>query len=115
NSNAKTANGTSASSVRSLPSRRCATRRTKQPVGPLSHAGRAPRGREASRAMNSPSKAVVLAAARTPFGRLGGGLSPLEATTLGAAAVVAAVERSDIDPSEIEHVIMGQVLQAGAG
>jgi acetyl-CoA C-acetyltransferase len=61
------------------------------------------------------SKAVVLAAARTPFGRLGGALAPLEATTLGAAAVLAAIERSGIDPAEIEHVIMGQVLQAGVG
>ena len=66
--------------------------------------------------MNSTnSKAVVLAAARTPFGRLGGTLSPLEATTLGAAAVVAAIERSGIDPADIEHIVMGQVLQAGAG
>ena len=61
------------------------------------------------------SKAVVLAMARTPFGRLGGTLSPLEATTLGSAAVVAAIERSGVDPAEIEHLIMGQVLQAGAG
>ncbi len=61
------------------------------------------------------SKAVVLGTARTPFGRLGGALSPLEATTLGAAAVVAAIERSGIDPAEIEHIIMGQVLQAGVG
>ena len=61
------------------------------------------------------SKAVVLAAARTPFGRLGGTLAPLEATTLGSAAVVAAIERAGIDPAEIEHVVMGQVLQAGAG
>lgn len=61
------------------------------------------------------SNAVVLGLARTPFGRLGGGLSALEATTLGAAALVAAIERSGIDPAEIEHVIMGQVLQAGAG
>jgi acetyl-CoA C-acetyltransferase len=61
------------------------------------------------------SKAVVLGTARTPFGRLGGTLSPLEATTLGAVALVAAIERSGIDPAEIEHVIMGQVLQAGAG
>ncbi len=66
--------------------------------------------------MNSnSSKAVVLATARTPFGRLGGGLSSLEATTLGAAAVLAALQRSGIDPAEIEHVLMGQVLQAGAG
>jgi len=61
------------------------------------------------------SKAVVLATARTPFGRLGGTLAPLEATTLGAAAVVAALERSGLDPAQIEHVVMGQVLQAGAG
>lgn len=61
------------------------------------------------------SKAVVLSTARTPFGRLGGTLSPLEATTLGATAVVAAIERSGIDPAEIEHIIMGHVLQAGAG
>lgn len=61
------------------------------------------------------SNAVVLGLARTPFGRLAGGLSPLEATTLGSAALVAAIERSGIDPAEIEHVIMGQVLQAGAG
>jgi acetyl-CoA C-acetyltransferase len=61
------------------------------------------------------SKAVVLGTARTPFGRLGGALSPLEATTLGAAALVAATERSGIDAADIEHVIMGQVLQAGAG
>lgn len=61
------------------------------------------------------SKAVVLAAARTPFGRLGGTLAPLEATTLGAAAVVAAIQRSGLDPAEIEHLVMGQVLQAGAG
>ncbi len=61
------------------------------------------------------SKAVVLAAARTPFGRLGGTLSPLEATTLGATAVVAALERSGLDRAQVEHIIMGQVLQAGAG
>ncbi len=61
------------------------------------------------------SKAVVLGTARTPFGRLGGALSPLEATTLGAAAVVAAIERSGVDPAEVEHIIMGQVLQAGVG
>ncbi|HET7815513.1 MAG TPA: thiolase family protein [Candidatus Baltobacteraceae bacterium] len=61
------------------------------------------------------SKAAVLATARTPFGRLSGGLAPLEATTLGAAAVVAALERAGIDRAEVEHVIMGQVLQAGAG
>jgi acetyl-CoA C-acetyltransferase len=53
--------------------------------------------------------------ARTPFGKLGGGLAPLSATTLGAVALNAAIERSKIDPSEIEHVTFGEVLQAGVG
>lgn len=61
------------------------------------------------------SKTVVLATARTPFGRLGGGLSPIPATSLGAAALAGAIERSGVDPADIEHVIMGHVLQAGAG
>lgn len=61
------------------------------------------------------SAAVVLSTARTPFGRLGGALAPLAATTLGADAIRNAVLRAGIDPAEIEHVIMGQVLQAGAG
>jgi acetyl-CoA C-acetyltransferase len=58
---------------------------------------------------------VVLATARTPFGRLGGALSSLSATTLGGDAIRNAVLRAGIDPAEIEHVIMGQVLQGGAG
>src|SRR5579883_2696485 len=61
------------------------------------------------------SRAVVAGFARTPFGRLGGGLSSLEATTLGAAALVAALERSGVDPAAVEHAIFGQVLQAGDG
>lgn len=61
------------------------------------------------------AKAVILGMARTPFGRLGGGLSSLEATTLGAAALVAALQRSGIDPADVEHLVFGQVLQAGAG
>jgi acetyl-CoA C-acetyltransferase len=61
------------------------------------------------------SKTVVLGMARTPFGKLGGGLAPLSATTLGAVALSAAIERSKIDPSEIEHVTFGEVLQAGVG
>ncbi|MDQ2681435.1 MAG: hypothetical protein M3Y21_10540, partial [Candidatus Eremiobacteraeota bacterium] len=62
-----------------------------------------------------PSKTVVVSIARTPFGRLGGALAPLSATTLGAAALVGAIDRAGIDPSEIEHVILGEVLQAGVG
>jgi acetyl-CoA C-acetyltransferase len=61
------------------------------------------------------SQTVVLSTARTPFGKLGGALAPLEATTLGAVALVAALQRSGIDPSDIEHVIFGEVLQAGVG
>jgi acetyl-CoA C-acetyltransferase len=61
------------------------------------------------------SKTVVLSMARTPFGKLGGGLAPLDATTLGAIALAGAIERAKIDPSEIEHAIFGEVLQAGVG
>ncbi len=65
--------------------------------------------------MNSNSKTVVLGIARTPFGKLGGALAPLSSTTLGAVALTAAIERSGVDPTEIEHVTFGQVLQAGVG
>ncbi|HEY6486376.1 MAG TPA: hypothetical protein VIX83_08340 [Candidatus Cybelea sp.] len=65
--------------------------------------------------MKIESKAVVLGMARTPFGKLGGALAPLSATTLGAVALTAAVERAKIDPTEVEHVILGEVLQAGVG
>jgi acetyl-CoA C-acetyltransferase len=61
------------------------------------------------------SKTVVLSTARTPFGKLGGALSSLDATTLGAAALIGALQRAGIDPSEVEHVIFGEVLQAGVG
>ena len=61
------------------------------------------------------SKTVILSTARTPFGKLGGALGSLSATTLGGEAIRAAVERSGIDPAEIEHAIMGNVVQAGVG
>ncbi len=60
-------------------------------------------------------EAVILSAARTPIGRFQGSLSSLPATQLGAIAVKAAVERAGIDPSDIEEVIMGNVVQAGEG
>jgi acetyl-CoA C-acetyltransferase len=60
------------------------------------------------------SKTVILATARTPFGRLGGALAGLHPTTLGGEAIRAAVERAKLDPAEVEHVIMGQVLQGGS-
>ena len=61
------------------------------------------------------SGTVVLATARTPFGRLGGALSSLVATTLGGDAIRNAIARAGIDPANVEHVIMGEVVQAGVG
>jgi acetyl-CoA C-acetyltransferase len=60
-------------------------------------------------------KTVILSAARTPIGKLGGGLSSLDATSLGATAIAAALERAEVAPDEVQHVVMGQVLQAGQG
>jgi acetyl-CoA C-acetyltransferase len=60
-------------------------------------------------------KTVILSAARTPIGKLGGGLASLDATELGGTAIKAALERADVAPEQVEHVIMGQVLQAGQG
>jgi acetyl-CoA C-acetyltransferase len=60
-------------------------------------------------------KTVILAAARTPIGKLGGGLAPLDATELGGTAIRAALERADVSGDQVDHVIMGQVIQAGQG
>ena len=60
-------------------------------------------------------KTVILGAARTPFGKLGGALAPLDATDLGGEAIRAAIERAEVDASDIRHVVFGQVLQAGQG
>ncbi|MDX6657740.1 MAG: acetyl-CoA C-acetyltransferase [Solirubrobacteraceae bacterium] len=62
-----------------------------------------------------PMKTVILGSARTPIGKLGGGLSTLKATELGGVAISAALERSGVDPEQVDHVVMGQVLQAGQG
>jgi acetyl-CoA C-acetyltransferase len=61
------------------------------------------------------SRSVIVAAVRTPFGKLGGGLAQYEATQLGAFAISAALERIGLAPEEPEYAIMGQVLQAGSG
>jgi acetyl-CoA C-acetyltransferase len=58
---------------------------------------------------------VILGAARTPFGKLGGALSSFDATDLGGKAIAGAVERAEIEPEQVEKVVMGQVLQAGQG
>jgi acetyl-CoA C-acetyltransferase len=60
-------------------------------------------------------KTVILSAARTPIGKLGGALASLDATSLGGTAISAALQRADVAPQQIQHVVMGQVLQAGQG
>jgi acetyl-CoA C-acetyltransferase len=60
-------------------------------------------------------KTVILSAARTPVGKLGGGLASLDATDLGGTAIEAALERADVAPEDVQHVVMGQVIQAGQG
>jgi acetyl-CoA C-acetyltransferase len=60
-------------------------------------------------------RTVILSAARTPIGKLGGGLSSLPATELGAVAIREALDRADVAPEQVEHVVMGTVLQAGQG
>lgn len=61
------------------------------------------------------AKTVILGSARTPVGKLGGGLAPLKAVELGGIAIEAALERSGVSGDQIQHVIMGNVLQAGVG
>lgn len=61
------------------------------------------------------SQTVITGIARTPIGKYNGGLAPLWAVELGGHAVEAAVERSRIDPSDIDEVLFGHVLQAGEG
>src|SRR5256884_978181 len=58
---------------------------------------------------------VIVAGARTPFGRFGGAFKEVPATTLGPHAIRAAPDRSGVKGEDVDYVIMGQVLQAGAG
>lgn len=58
---------------------------------------------------------VLIRGARTPIGRFLGGLSPVPGPQLGATAITAAVERSGIDVADVDEVIMGNVVSAGAG
>ena len=59
--------------------------------------------------------AVIVGAARTPIGKLLGALSDFKATDLGGIAIKAVLERAQAQPTDVDYVIMGQVLQAGAG
>lgn len=63
----------------------------------------------------SPNDVVILAGARTPQGKLLGQLAPLTSVELGAHAVKHAVQRSGVAPEEVQHVVLGQVILAGAG
>src|SRR4051812_31717586 len=58
---------------------------------------------------------VILGTARTPFGKMGGALASLNAIQLGSKAITAALERSAVEPEQVEQVVFGQVLQAGQG
>ncbi|MCX6423043.1 MAG: acetyl-CoA C-acetyltransferase [Actinobacteria bacterium] len=58
---------------------------------------------------------VIVAGARTPIGRLLGSLKSFSSTDLGGMAIAAALERAGVAPDQVDYVIMGQVLQAGAG
>jgi acetyl-CoA C-acetyltransferase len=58
---------------------------------------------------------VIVSAVRTPFGRLGGALKDYEATELGSLVIRNALDRVGLENDEVEYVIMGQVLQGGAG
>src|ERR687893_792128 len=60
-------------------------------------------------------RTVILGTARTPVGKMGGGLASLPPTELGGIAIGAALERSGVEPEQVQHVVMGQVLQAGQG
>jgi acetyl-CoA C-acetyltransferase len=60
-------------------------------------------------------RTVVLGAARTPFGKFGGALSPLSAPELGGAAIREAIDRSGIEDKDLQHSIFGIVVQAGVG
>jgi acetyl-CoA C-acetyltransferase len=61
------------------------------------------------------ARSVIVSAVRTPFGRLGGALKDKEATELGAVAIRGALDRVDVPKEDVEYVLMGQVLQGGAG
>jgi acetyl-CoA C-acetyltransferase len=65
--------------------------------------------------MSEPRQPVIVGGARTPVGRLLGSLASKSASELGGIAIAAALDRAGVRPDQVEYVIMGQVLQAGAG
>ncbi len=65
--------------------------------------------------MNDSRQPVIVGGARTPVGRLLGSLASQSASDLGGVAIAAALDRATVSPGQVQYVIMGQVLQAGAG
>jgi acetyl-CoA C-acetyltransferase len=65
--------------------------------------------------MNEPRQPVITGGARTPVGRLLGSLASKSASELGGVAIAGALDRAGVGPDQVEYVIMGHVLQAGAG
>lgn len=63
----------------------------------------------------SENPSVIVAGARTPIGRLSGGLKSLSAADLGAIAIKGALEKAGVSGDQVDYVVMGQVIQAGAG
>src|SRR5438477_9060266 len=61
------------------------------------------------------ARSVIVSAVRTPFGKLGGSLADKQATERGSIVIRAALDRAGVENDEVEYVIMGQVLQGGAG
>ena len=57
----------------------------------------------------------IVAGARTPIGKMSGALASFSAAELGGLAIRAALERAGVEPDQVEHVLMGQVLMAGQG
>ena len=58
---------------------------------------------------------VIVAGARTPIGKLSGALASFSAAELGGIAIAEALRRANVDPEQVDHVVMGQVLMAGQG
>ena len=61
------------------------------------------------------ARTVILSTARTPFGKMGGGLATVNAAELGGVAIAGALERAGVAPDQVQQVSYGQVIQAGQG
>src|SRR5215471_17034788 len=95
----------------------CATsdRARRQPRTILSRARPSSSPHVAGAQEASMPESVIVSSARTPIGKLSGALASFTATELGGVAIAAALERAGIRGEQVDHVILGQVLQGGAG